>query len=91
MNQNIGQYLVENNFNWDTEATNVKVWHKFYFDKDGNITSYYFNVLDENISQETREAYRDAVSTIIGEQSVNIQKDSAFAQCGSMRFPVIQM
>jgi|AVFP01.1.fsa_nt_gi hypothetical protein len=89
LNQQIGQHLMEKSFNWNTATEKMKIRHRFYFHKDGTIDSYYYNVMDKSISPEIRAAYGDAVSEIIQEHRIAIQRDIAFAQCGKMAFQVL--
>lgn len=89
LNQKIGSQLVSSDFNWNTNSETVKIFHKFYFNKDGSIMNYYYNIMDTTISKATRKAYGNSVKSIINEHRINISKDSAFAQCGRMEFKAI--
>lgn len=89
LNQNIGQHLLTKEFDWGTTAETVKIWHRFYFNKDGSINSYYYNIMDKSINEDTREAYGKRVSEIIQEHRIGFELDSAFAQCGKMVFQVL--
>lgn len=88
LNQNIGQHLLTKEFDWGTTSETVKIWHRFYFNKDGSINSYYYNIMDKSINEDTREAYGKRVSEIIQEHRIGFELDSAFAQCGKMVFQV---
>jgi hypothetical protein len=88
LNQNIGQKLMDKGFNWESAQEQVKIFHRFYFHKDGSIHRYYFNILDSTVSKEKREAYSKAVADILQNHCLGIERDSAFAQCGKMAFQV---
>jgi len=89
LNQNIGQQLVDEGFKWDSSPSGkVKIYHRFYFHKDGSIHRYYFNILDTTVSKEKRVAYATQVGSILKNYDLGIQRDSAFAQCGKMAFKI---
>ena len=83
LNKNLGNYLIKQDFTWGMK---IKVWHKFYFDKDGKLNKYFFNLLEDNIEKEKREQYKTLVKEFAVNYKLPITKDSPFAQCGKGAF-----
>lgn len=82
LNQNLGAYLSKNEFSWNTSGPNVKVWHKFYFHKDGALKAYLFKVQDKEVTKEARASYKALMLEFSKTYQLPLTKESTFAQCG---------
>ncbi|PRP67368.1 hypothetical protein [Nonlabens agnitus] len=86
LHQNIGDFMDENDFQWQTTDSTITVVHKFYFDSEGNIENYFFNVINESISFENKEQFSNLISNFAIINSISYQSDGKFAQCGKTRY-----
>jgi len=86
LNKAIGKHLADNNFDWKTEEPYIKAWHKFYFHKDGSLNKYLFNFRGDEISAETKDAYKKVMQEFGKTYKLPLEQDSAFAQCGKAAF-----
>ena len=86
LHQRIGTYLYENGFNWDVEDSSIEMVQKIYFNKNGEIENYFFNVLNENVTEEKKEQFANLISDFAKDNSIEIERDGNFAQCGKTRY-----
>ena len=82
LNQGLGKFLADNNFEWHTTSEKIQIWHKFYFHKNGQLKYYYFKVYDNQIDKNNRDKYRQLVTEFAKSYQLPLQRDSQFAQCG---------
>ena len=85
LNKNIGKFLAENNFQWDTDKPVIKVWHKFYFNKDGTLKKYFFNCRTP-VTIENKKEYKKLILEFAKGYKLPLTQESDFAQCGSAAF-----
>jgi len=86
LHQRIGLYLYENGFNWGVEDSSIEMVRKIYFNKNGEIENYFFNVLNENVTEEKKELFANLISDFAKDNSIEIERDGNFAQCGKTRY-----
>ncbi|MUP44637.1 hypothetical protein E0K83_02625 [Gramella sp. BOM4] len=85
LHQEIAKFLTAKDFEWETEAEQILIVHKFYFDPDGTIHTYVFNLLNEDIDKQQRQAYSSLVSEFAKNYNIGLTRDKQFAQCGKTR------
>lgn len=86
LHQDIGKYLEENDFEWKTNDEEIMIVHKFYFNPEGKIHSYFFRILNEDISEEKRQQYSKFVKKFAESNTLGLSRDSQFAQCGKTKY-----
>lgn len=86
LHQNIGNYLQENDFEWQVEDPQIMIVHKFYFNPDGSIHSYFFNMLNEGISDSQRQKYSELITEFARTKKIGLTRDFQFAQCGKTKY-----
>jgi hypothetical protein len=86
LHQRIGNYLSDNDFNWDVQDSTITIVHKIYFNPNGDITNYFFNVLDTTVTKEKQEQFADLISDFAERNTIALKKDKTFAQCGKTRY-----
>ncbi len=86
LHQNIGKYLHENDFEWQVEDEQIMIVHKFYFNPDGKIHTYFFKILNEGISDSQREKYSELIVEFAKSNKIGLTRDSQFAQCGKTKY-----
>ncbi len=52
LHQRIGKYLAKNNFTWEIDNPHISILHKFYFDPNGKIKTYFFRVINSNVTNK---------------------------------------
>lgn len=86
LHQSIAKFLQENNFKWHTKDPEIKIVHKFYFEPDGKIKSYFFRIFNDEISKTQRKTYSDLIVQFAKSHRIDITKDHQFAQCGKTKY-----
>jgi hypothetical protein len=86
LHQKIGTHLSENKFNWEVEDSAITVVQKIYFNPQGAIENYFFNVLNKKVSTEKKEEYANLISSFAKNNRIEFKKDSNFAQCGKTKY-----
>lgn len=86
LHQRIGKYLNEEDFEWGAEGESISILQKIYFDKDGNITHYFFRVFNRDVTDVKKEKFADHLRAFAKSNSISIKRDQQFAQCGKTRY-----
>lgn len=86
--EQIVAYLDEVGFNWGVETDYVKLFHRFYFNSDGTVACYIFKVFDEQVSEATRESYKNHLEDFLKVHPIDLKRAYLFAQCGKSSYPV---
>ena len=86
MHQDIGKYLKTNGFEWKVDDPEIMILHKFYFQPDGKIKTYFFRIFNEEVSYDQREEYSKLISEFASTHRITITKDFQFAQCGKTKY-----
>ena len=86
LHQDIGAYLNAKGFSWEVPDSTITIVQKFYFTPEGNIKSYFFNIRNENVAAAKKEAFGKLVSEFAKENTIQITREAAFAQCGKTRY-----
>lgn len=73
--QDLSAFLSKNNFKWGT-ATNC--WNRFYFDKDGTIDYYFYQIKDFDKSDE----FEKLMNEFIKVYKFPLTAEMNFKQCG---------
>lgn len=86
LHQDIAKYLKTNDFEWGVEDPEVMLLHKFYFEPDGKIKTYFFRVFNEEVSDARREEYSKLITEFVRTHRIAITQDFQFAQCGKTKY-----
>ncbi|MEM6685162.1 MAG: hypothetical protein AAF617_05140, partial [Bacteroidota bacterium] len=86
LHQKIGNYLSENNFTWEVEDPSISIVQKIYFEPNGQIKHFFFNILNQNISHEKKQQYSNLILEFSKTHRINYQQDKSFAQCGKTKY-----
>ncbi len=89
LHQRIGAYLSKNEFNWEVKDSSISIVQKIYFNPNGEIENYFFNVLNENVTKEKKEQFADLISTFAKDNRIDFKRDENYAQCGKINYPNI--
>ena len=86
MHQRIGETMAEKQFKWNVEDSMITVVHKFYFNSESEIESYFFNVLNDNVSNEKKEEFAELISDFAISNKIEYKSEGKFAQCGKTKY-----
>ncbi|MCX2718030.1 hypothetical protein [Lentiprolixibacter aurantiacus] len=86
LHQEIGKYLNANDFDWQVDDHNINILHKFYFDPNGKIKSYFFRILNNEVSYSKRKEYAGLVLAFARDYQLPLNRDAQYAQCGKTRY-----
>ncbi len=86
LHQRIGNYLVENKFTWETKDEAISIVQKIYFDHNGEIENYFFNILNPNVTKEKKEQFAKLISEFAKTNRIDLKRDKSFAQCGKTKY-----
>ncbi len=86
LHQNIGKYLDKNDFEWEIDEPEISVFHKFYFEPNGKIKSYFYRVWNKNVTSNKRKEYAKLISEFAKTHQIDFKKDHQFAQCGKTKY-----
>lgn len=84
-NKELATRVKSNDFNWGTKDSAVILWNRVYCNGDGEIEYYLYMVRNENVSEETAQAFGEFVKTQLPDLKYTVQRDYKYAQCGSFR------
>tara|TARA_R110001606_G_C14950722_1_gene600510 strand:- start:44 stop:547 length:504 start_codon:yes stop_codon:yes gene_type:complete len=90
LHSDLYQFLKKNNFDWDSNSKNIKVFNKIYFTSEGKIKVYAFRILSD-ISKEKNIEYEALIKEFTKSIRINIERDFNFAQCGKASFPNVKI
>ena len=86
LHQSIGKYLSENEFKWEVKDSSITIVQKIYFNTNGEIENYFFNVLNKNVTKEKQEQFANLISSFAKGNKIQFKKDEKFAQCGKTKY-----
>ena len=86
LHSDLNQFLQHNNFDWETNSENIKIFNKIYFTKKGKIKVYAYRILSD-VSDEKTIEYGNLVKEFAKNIQINIERDVNFAQCGKASLP----
>lgn len=86
LHNEIGRYLNANDFNWQVDENEINILHKFYFDPNGNIKTYFFRILNNEVSDSKRKEYARLILAFAKDYQLPLKRDAQYAQCGKTRY-----
>lgn len=82
----VNNYLHEINFKWEVTDSAITVFNRIYFDKNGAVDYYAFKVLNPGVSEEKQLEFEKILKQFSNEKTLNLKRDSQFAQCGKTKY-----
>jgi hypothetical protein len=86
LHQTLGQYLEDSNFKWNTKEEDINIVHKIYFYKNGKIKAHFFNILNVEVENETKEHFAQSLEKFAQDYTFDLRRKSSYAQCGKTRY-----
>lgn len=86
LHQRIGKYLSENRFDWEVKDSSITIVQKIYFNSDGEIENYFFNVLNKTVTKQKKEQFADLILSFANNNNIDFESERKFAQCGKTKY-----
>ncbi|MBI6118595.1 hypothetical protein [Salegentibacter maritimus] len=86
LHQRVGAYLSENNFEWEVDDSTIAIVHKLYFNSNGEIENYFFNILNENVSEIKKKEFAKLIMEFSKTNRIDFKQEQDFAQCGKTKY-----
>lgn len=86
LHNDIGTFLSEKDFQWNSSDSSIRVFHKIYFDKQGYIKHHFINVISTTIEKEKKVEFAQLLQEFDATYQVKLSRNSPFAQCGPTRY-----
>ena len=85
LHKSIGKYLDAHDFTWDIKSESVAIYQRIYFNGDGQITNYLFNIKEPEVTVEKKEEFGKLLASFAAEHKLAYARPTPFAQCGKTR------
>jgi len=86
LHADIGNFLSEKEFNWNSSDSAIKVFHKIYFEGNGQIKHHFINVVTPSVSNAKVEEFSTLLRQFGANYQVAIKRTTPFAQCGKTKY-----
>jgi len=83
MLREFGTYLRKNGFEWPAPTKEI---HRIYFNENGGVDYFHFQLKGNNCSAMRKEQYRSMLDKFVAQYRFPLPVDTKFSQCGSARF-----
>ncbi|MGK7389949.1 MAG: hypothetical protein ACNS60_06345 [Candidatus Cyclobacteriaceae bacterium M2_1C_046] len=84
--QKVMAFMKEQDFDWDVQDSTIALVNKIYFNKNGTVDYYAFNVLNPSVSDAKKEEFKKVITAFSANVKLELDRDSKFAQCGKTRY-----
>ncbi|MDY2586817.1 hypothetical protein [Winogradskyella aquimaris] len=79
-------FLKEEDFSWEVPDSTISIYNRIYFDKNGRVNYYVFNINNPSISELKKEEFKNTLSKFSKEVHIELRRDEEFAQCGKTKY-----
>lgn len=86
LHQAMGTQLDNNGFNWYSRDSIIQILHKVYFEPDGHISHYFFNIINSEVPDSVVTAFAVQVDTFARRARIELDFSGKFAQCGKTSY-----
>ncbi|WP_224484728.1 hypothetical protein [Robertkochia aurantiaca] len=86
LHHDLEQYLSQNDFNWGVKDSTITIVQKIYFNPEGKINTYFFRVINNEVTEEKKEELAHLIASFAQNHSIGIKREEPFAQCGKTRY-----
>lgn len=87
LHKDLNQFLIKNNFSWNTSDSAISILHKIYFQKDGAIKYHFFRIFNPGITENKQVEFANLLFKFDSSYHIDLKRDSIFAQCGKAKYP----
>jgi hypothetical protein len=89
LHSDLYQFLKKNNFDWESNSENIKIFNKIYFTSEGEIKVYAYKILND-VSKEKANEYEGLIKEFSENFKISLKRDFDFSQCGKASLPNIK-
>ena len=82
----VSKFLLEEKFDWEVPDSTISIYNRIYFDKNGNINYYVFNINNPSISEGKKAEFETVLAKFSKSVQLELQRDQAFSQCGKTKY-----
>ena len=82
----VNRFLEAENFDWGVSDSTISIYNRIYFDKNGTINYYVFNILNPSVSEEKKLEFEDILFKFSKDVQLELQRDQQFSQCGKTKY-----
>jgi hypothetical protein len=86
LHQELNSFLKGRKFRWETKSKKIKMFNRFYFDNEGNISVYAFRFFNK-ISPQKENEFLNLMKDFTKNHKIRIKRREKFAQCGKIALP----
>ncbi|OZV68175.1 hypothetical protein [Winogradskyella aurantia] len=84
--KNVTRFLKEEKFDWEVADSTISIYNRIYFDKNGNINYYVFNINNPSITEEKKAEFENVLLKFSKDVQLDLQRNQAFSQCGKTTY-----
>jgi hypothetical protein len=86
LHTDIGTFLAEKGFKWNSSDSAIRVVQKIYFDTTGHIRHHFINVVTPSVSEATIDDFSKLLMEFGSSHQVALKRAAPFAQCGMTQY-----
>ena len=79
----LDDFMKKENFEWEIDSLDVKVYQRVYFTKDGEIEYYLYNIKNELVSLEKKVEFGKLIEKFSQNAKFEIMRNEKYSQCGT--------
>ena len=82
----VNTYLTEQNFSWEVPDSTIRIYNRIYFDKNGNVNYYVFNINTPSVSEAKKAEFQRLLKMFSKDVQLGLKREEQYAQCGSIKY-----
>ena len=82
----VNEFLEEENFSWEVPDSTISIYNRIYFDKNGNVNYYVFNINNPSITEDKKTEFENVLMQFSKNVKLELQRDQEFSQCGKTKY-----
>lgn len=86
LHKNVTRFLKEEKFDWEVPDSTISIYNRIYFDKNGNINYYVFNINNPSVTEEKKAEFENVLLKFSKNVQLELQRDQEFSQCGKTKY-----
>jgi len=86
LHQMIGKFIAEKGFDWEVEKESISMYQRIYFNANGEMTHFLFNIREPQVSEKKKEEFGQLVAEFSKTHRIAYASSSQFAQCGKTKY-----
>jgi len=79
-------FLEQENFKWEIPDSTISIYNRIYFNKNGTINYYVFNINNPSVTAEKKAEFEKVLEKFSRDVKLDLKREQEFAQCGKTRY-----